>query len=265
MGKAASGEGFFDIGGDRLEYRRVGRIEPGRPVLVFLHEGLGCVALWRDIPDRLAGRSGLAAFVYSRAGYGRSGAGRRPLPADYHDGEALDVLPKVLATAGINRPILIGHSDGGTIALINAGRGGRPRALAVVTIAAHVFNEQITRRGIEAAAVAFRDGDLRQRLSRYHGDNVAGAFWGWCDVWLSPPFRSWNVEGCLAGVDQPVLVMQGADDEYGSAAQVRAIAEGVRGPVETVLLPGLGHAPHLERPALIVDVIGRFVDGLPPG
>jgi pimeloyl-ACP methyl ester carboxylesterase len=209
--------GVLAIDGSRLEWRWIRPGDRERPTLVLLHEGLGCCALWRAFPSALVRRTGLAAFTYSRAGCGRSSAGQRPLPLDYHRIEALEVLPKVLAGAGILKPVLIGHSDGGTMALIYAGSASPP-ALALVTMAAHVFNEEVTLRGIEAAREAFTTTDLRDRLSVYHGDNVDGAFWGWCDAWLSPPFRDWNVEDVLPAVTCPVLVIQGEDDHYGTQA-----------------------------------------------
>ena len=254
--------GVFAIDGDRLEWRRIrpadGQDDPNRPTLVLLHEGLGCCALWRTFPSTLVRRTGLAAFPYSRAGYGRSSPGRRPLPINYHRIEALDVLPKVLAAAGISRSVLIGHSDGGTIALTYA--SAAPSPLAVATMAAHVFNEEVTLQGIEAAREAFTATDLRQRLSVYHGDNVDQAFWGWCDAWLSPPFRDWNVEGVLPAIACPVLVIQGEDDHYGTAAQVEAIAGQVSGPAERLILPHCGHAPHLEQPEKTCAAIADFLE-----
>lgn len=254
--------GFARIAASRLEWRRIdsGGNDSG-PTLVFLHEGLGCAKLWRGFPDALVRRAGLGAFSYSRAGYGRSSPGA-PLPLDYHHGEALEVLPRVLDAAGITRPILVGHSDGGTIALIYAAGWASvqaPPPLAVVTMAAHVFVEDETLRGIEAARAAFLNTDLRARLSLYHGDNVDGAFWGWCDAWLSPAFRDWNVEAVLRGIDCPLLVVQGRDDHYGTPAQVRAIAEGVAGPAETLLLAECGHAPHLEQPDRTLEAIATFL------
>ncbi len=225
---------------------------------MLLHEGLGCVRLWRGFPDALACRTGLDAFLYSRSGYGRSSPAPAPLPLDYHRVEAIEVLPRVLTAAGVNRPILIGHSDGGTIALIYAGAAVSP-ALAIVTMAAHVFNEETTLQGIAEAREAFAGTDLRARLSVYHGDNVDGAFRGWCDAWLSPPFRAWNVEGYLPAVVCPVLVVQGENDHYGTVAQVRAIAGGVSGPAETLMIPECGHAPHLEQPEIACAAIAAFL------
>lgn len=254
--------GVFTIDDAWLEWRWVRRKprepDPDRPTLVLLHEGLGCCALWRAFPSALVRKTGLGVFAYSRAGYGRSSPGPRPLPIDYHSIEALAVLPKVLSTAGISRPVLIGHSDGGTIALIHASKAPSP-PLAVVTMAAHVFNEEVTLRGIEDARHAFAATDLRQRLCVYHGDNVDQAFWGWCDAWLSPPFRAWNVEAVLPAISCPVLVIQGEDDHYGTAAQVDAIAGQVSGPSTRLILPDCGHTPHLEQPEKTCAAIAEFL------
>lgn len=257
-----SSRGVFTIGEDRLEWRRVEPTVAGtdqeRPCLVLLHEGLGCVALWRGFPEALVRATGLSAFSYSRVGYGRSSPAPGPLSLDYHQVEAHAVLPRVLAAAGIRHPILIGHSDGGTIALIYAATA-EPAPLAVVTMAAHVFNEETTRRGIMEARKAFTGSDLRSRLAVYHGNNVDNAFWGWCDTWLSAGFRNWTVEAALPGVDCPVLVLQGECDQYGTAAQVSAIASGVSGPARALMLPDCGHAPHLEQPADTCAVLAAFL------
>lgn len=268
MSDIASQRGAFALGDSRLEWRRV---EPAaatvaadgeRPTLVLLHEGLGCVALWRGFPDSLVRATGLSAFLYSRAGYGRSSPTPGSLPLDYHRIEAIEVLPGVLAAAAIRRPILVGHSDGGTIALIHAAAAASPPApLAVVTMAAHVSNEETTLRGIVEAREAFTQTDLRARLSVYHGENVDGAFWGWCDTWLSPAFRAWNVEAQLPAVTCPVLVIQGEHDQYGTEAQVQAIARQVSGPAETLMIADCGHAPHLEQPAQACAAIASFLAG----
>tara|TARA_R110000772_G_scaffold49123_4_gene112520 strand:- start:76333 stop:77112 length:780 start_codon:yes stop_codon:yes gene_type:complete len=252
---------FISACGHRLEYAWwSGPPAPGSTALVFLHEGLGCVDMWRDVPEILANMTGLPAFAYSRAGYGRSDGITLPRKADYHAPEAYDVLPAVLDAAGIGAAVLIGHSDGGTIALMAAGRD--PRIRGVVTMAAHVFNEDVTIRGIQDARVAWQETDLRERLRRYHGDNVDGAFFGWNDTWLAEDFRAWNVESCLPTVTCPVLVVQGADDQYGTEAQVSAIADGVSGPAKRLLITGCGHSPHLEVPDALFLEIARFIASL---
>jgi len=251
---------FMTIGGCRLEYAWYGDAGAKGPALVFLHEGLGSVGLWRDAPETLARLTGRRAFAYSRAGYGRSDPAPLPRPATYHEPEAFDVLPAVLDAAGIRAAILIGHSDGGTIALLAAGRDTRIKG--VVTMAAHVFNEEVTLQGIRDARRAWDETGLRDKLARYHGANVDIAFHGWNDTWQRPDFRDWNVERHLSAVTSPVLVVQGLDDQYGTEAQVDAIAAGVSGRAETLLIPGCGHAPHQEAPRTLFPEIARFVAGL---
>lgn len=260
LGGAA--RGTIAIAGDRLEYRWVGSRPGIAPTIVFLHEGLGCVDLWRDFPDRLAHASGFGGFLFSRAGFGRSSPRALPVPLDYHSRDALQVLPAVLDAARIGRCVLFGHSDGGTLALIYAGSVRDPRVAGVITVAAHVFNEDVTIAGIEAARKAFRTTELRRKLRRYHGANVDGAFRGWCEVWLDPGFRAWNVEHVLSGITVPLLVIQGADDRYGTRAQVDAIARSTAGPAETLIMPDCGHSPHLERPDDLLRATVPFLKAL---
>jgi pimeloyl-ACP methyl ester carboxylesterase len=253
-------EGFLTIGGVRLEHRRVAA-RPGSddaPTLVLLHEGLGCVGLWKDFPDRLAKATGLGVFLWSRAGFGRSDPIALPRPLDYLERET-ELIPEVLAAAGIGPAVLVGHSDGGTIALLHAASGREDGLVGVVTMAAHVFVEDVTITGIRETKRAWEEGDLRDRLARWHGANVDAAFHGWCDVWLDPAFRGWNIERHLSAVRVPVLAIQGAEDQYGTPAQVEAIASQVSGPAEALLLPGAGHAPHLDQPDAMIEAISRFV------
>jgi pimeloyl-ACP methyl ester carboxylesterase len=228
----------------------------GRP-LVFLHEGLGSIELWRGFPDAVrAGLGGPPTLVYSRRGYGRSEPAALPRPVTYMHHEADVVLPAVLARFGIDRPVLVGHSDGGSIALLHAG-AGRPVA-ALVLIAPHVFVEDLTVTAIAAAGEAYRTTDLRGRMSRHHADADA-TFRGWNDIWLDPAFRAWNIEDRLAGVTCPVLLVQSTGDPYGTTAQLDAIAAGVRGPTRRVLVPGESHAPHVDAPAAVVDAVVEFL------
>jgi pimeloyl-ACP methyl ester carboxylesterase len=249
-----------------LEYR----FEPGTktgaaggPPLVFLHEGLGSVGLWRDFPEAVwsaAGRSS-SLLVYSRAGHGQSAPVFAPRSVDYMHDEALDVLPKVLAAFGLDRPVLIGHSDGASIALIHAG-AGHPVA-GLVLIAPHVFVEDVTIRGIEAAREAFLTTDLPERMARHHVD-AKSTFWGWNRIWLSPEFRSWNIENWLPAMECPVLVIQGDADEYGTLGQVDAIERTVSGPVETVIVAASGHSPHLTQQHEVLAATVRFLQSLTP-
>lgn len=252
-------QGFLGVNGHRLEAEWHGPGPGQAPTLVFLHEGLGCVGMWRDFPARAAAATGCGALVYSRRGYGRSDPGALPLPIRYMHDEGLTVLPEVLAAAGVRDAILVGHSDGGSIALVYG--GGTPAAplRGIITEAAHVFCEDLSVRSIEEARTAFVSGDLRRRLERYHGANVDGAFWGWNGAWLHPEFRAWNLEEYLPGLRVPVLAIQGEDDEYGTRAQVEAIAAGAGGGAEVLMLPRCGHGPHRDQPAATLEAVAGFV------
>ena len=254
---------LIDVSGILLEVEWFGSYhgEDGR-VLVFLHEGLGCVELWRNFPHALSERLGLRSFIYSRQGYGKSDPISLPRTPTFMHVEALEVLPEVLDRAGIDRAILIGHSDGASISLINAGGSQDPRVEAVVVLAAHVFNECITVSSIEAARLAFQTTKLRDKLAKYHGTNVDCAFWGWNDVWLNPEFKAWNIENYLPSIKVPVLAIQGKDDQYGTSAQLDAIKTGIGNNVTAKLISGCGHSPHLEQKQITLDLIASFVGKL---
>ncbi|HEY6890661.1 MAG TPA: alpha/beta hydrolase [Solirubrobacter sp.] len=224
------------------------------PALVFLHEGLGAVELWRDFPERLAALSGRRALLYSRAGHGQSDVpdGDRT-PAFMHE-EALDVLPEVLAAAGIERPVLVGHSDGGSIALIHA---SQHPVSGLILLAPHVFVEDVTVANIEEARETFATTDLGARMARYHRD-AERTFRLWNDIWLAPEFRAWNIEEVLGGVTAPALLIQGEQDQYGTLAQIEAIERGVSGPVERAVLDAR-HAPHLEAPEATLAAALEFL------
>jgi pimeloyl-ACP methyl ester carboxylesterase len=230
---------------------------PGaEPALVLLHEGLGCVELWRRFPRALHDATGRRIAIYSRAGYGRSDPVALPRPVRYMHHEADVVLPAVLDHLEMSEPVLVGHSDGASIALLHAGAGHGVAGL--VLLAPHVIVEDVTVAAIEAARAAYDDGDLRARLARYH-QHVDNAFRGWNDVWLSPGFRSWDITDRLAGIASPILVIQGTDDPYGTLRQLDLVEAGVRGQVERLVLPGVGHAPHLESPREVGAAIATFV------
>jgi pimeloyl-ACP methyl ester carboxylesterase len=210
---------------------------------VLLHEGLGSVGLWRDFPQALQDATGRRVIVFSRFGHGRSDPPpRAPTPAFFHE-EALEVLPGVLAQLDAPEPLLVGHSDGGSIALIHAGH--HPVA-GIALLAPHVIVENMTVAAIHEAREAFDGGELRARMARHHDDPDA-AFNGWSDVWLDPAFRDWSIEPDAERVTCPVLPIQGADDPYGTLNQLDRIQERVCGPVERLVVPG-GHSPHLEAP-----------------
>jgi pimeloyl-ACP methyl ester carboxylesterase len=251
-------------GGHRLEYEWHGPAPEAAPTLVFLHEGLGCVALWRDFPARLAEATGLGALVYSRAGYGGSDPVPVPRPLRFMHDEALLVLPEALEAMRVRDAILVGHSDGGSIALIHAGGVPGPRVRALILEAPHVFVEDLSVRSIALAADSYRQGDLRARLERHHGANVDVAFWGWNRAWLDPGFRSWNIEEYLSGVHCPVLAIQGEDDEYGTLAQIGAIEAGCGGPVRRLVLPDCGHSPHRAQSDATLLAMADFVRGVVP-
>lgn len=250
------------VGQQELEYVWHGPRGSVSPTLVFLHEGLGCVSMWRDFPAQVAGATGCGVLVYSRAGYGGSSPITLPRPTSFMHDEALVTLPLVLDAAGVRRAILVGHSDGGSIALIYAGSGRAENLLGLVLEAPHVFVEDISIESITRAGENFERGDLKQRLERHHGENVECAFRGWNKVWLEPSFRAWNIEEYLSKIVVPVLVIQGANDEYGTLHQVEAIQRGCLCPVETLVLPSCGHSPHRDHPAQTLAAITQFVRGL---
>lgn len=226
----------------------IGAAAPG--ALVFLHEGLGSIAQWRDTPAEIARLTDRPALVYSREGYGHSSPIHLPRPLTYMHDEARTI-------PAVEDPVLVGHSDGASIAIIAAGEGlVHPRAL--VLIAPHVFVEDISVSSIAAAREAYEHGDLRARLAKYH-DDVDGAFWGWNRAWLDPAFRAWNLEAYLPKITAPVLVVQGTGDQYGTLAQVEAIERQLAGPVETMLVAGAGHSPFRDQPALVHAGIAAFV------
>ncbi len=252
---------FLVAGGHRLEYEWVGPEEGRDRALVFLHEGLGCVAMWRPFAAALAGRVGLPALLYSRWGYGGSEPLDRPrLPGFLHD-EALVTLPEVLAACGVVKPILVGHSDGGSIALIYAGGGVGPAA-ALMLEAPHVFVEPVMPPALAALVQRYNTTDLPARLARYHGQNTDAMFRGWSGIWQDPAMRGWNIENYAARVRCPTLVIQGEDDEHGTSEQLDRIARAAAGRVSTVLLPGCGHVPHRERREAVLELMTEFVNEL---
>lgn len=250
---------YLQIDGHQLEFTWHGPGPDDAPTLVFLHEGLGCVALWRDFPAKLAAATGCGAFVYSRLGYGKSDPCNLPRPIRFMHTEGLEVLPRVLAGAGIKDCIMVGHSDGGSIAIVYAGGTPAIPLRGLITAAAHVFCEQLSVDSIESARAQYERHNLRQKLEKYHGTNTKFAFRGWNDVWLHPDFRQWNIEEYLPGIKVPMLAIQGVDDPYGTAAQIETIAAKTGPRTQTLLLPACRHAPHAEQEQATLNAMKSFI------
>ncbi|MEA2256018.1 MAG: hypothetical protein QOG35_2063 [Solirubrobacteraceae bacterium] len=253
----ASDDRRIEVAGRRLEWLDVPG-DPELPALVFLHEGLGSVGLWRGFPEAVAAATGRRAVAFSRFGHGRSDPPPVPRTPTFMHDEALDVLPAVLEAIGAPAPVLVGHSDGASIALIHA---AEHPTTGLALMAPHVFVEEVTLQGIRTARDAFHRGDLRERMARHHDDPEV-TFRGWCDVWLDAAFGGWNVEACAGAVTVPMLLVQGERDDYGTMAQIDSIERRARGPVERVVL-ACGHAPHLEAPQAALAAVSRFVERLP--
>jgi pimeloyl-ACP methyl ester carboxylesterase len=257
MDMAGKASGAVTVAGRAIETLDL----PGdatRRAVVLLHEGLGSIGLWRDFPRALQAATGRRLIAFSRHGHGRSEPPPQPrTPAFFHE-EALTVLPQLLGRLDAQAPLLVGHSDGGSIALIHAAH--HPVA-GIALLAPHVIVEDVTVTEIRAARERYGDGDLRARMARHH-DDVDAAFWGWCDVWLDPAFRGWSIEAEAAEVDCSTLLIQGRDDPYGTLDQLDRIAARVRGPVERLVVPG-GHSPHVEAADEVLAALTAFSAGLP--
>jgi pimeloyl-ACP methyl ester carboxylesterase len=253
--------GIEVVAGVRLETRWIGQARSGQTVLVFLHEGLGCMAQWRDFPDRVAASLDLPALVYSRAGYGASDPVDWPRPLDYLNREGEIHLPALLDHHGLDRVVLIGHSDGATIALVAAGSDRDGRILGAVAMAPHSFVEDMCLEAIAKVTHIYRSTDLRGKLARYHGDNVDCAFWGWNATWLEPGFKHWHIRDHLAAIGAPVLVIQGACDEYATLEQVEIIQRLVPAGAQALVLPQCGHTPQRDQTEAVFDAIVGFVRG----
>lgn len=246
----------------RIEHAWLNRERDDAPLIVFLHEGLGSLAMWRDFPQRLCDAAGARGLVYSRPGYGRS-TPRAPeelWDLDFMHRQAHEVLPALLAALGIDpardRVWLLGHSDGGSIALLYAARFGAALQGAVV-LAPHILVEDLSVASIEQARIAYETTDLRERLAKYH-DDVDSAFWGWNRIWLHPPFRRWSIEHEIGTIACPLLAVQGLDDEYGTLEQIRGIARRVPG-TRLLELPDCGHSPHRDQPDALIRAVAGFL------
>ena len=250
--------GLLHIGDSDLEYRMIGPAPEDAPTIVMLHEGLGSAALWGDFPDRLQAATGMGVFVYSRAGYGASTPVTLPRPLDYMSREALDVLPVLLDRIGFVRGVLLGHSDGASIAAIYAGGTPDHRVRGVVMIAPHFVVEDVSVASIAGIRRTFETSDLRTKLARWHSD-VDNAFYGWNDAWLDPDFRRWDISEYLAYIRVPVAILQGEDDQYGTLRQIEIAGVECYCPLEVTMIPGAGHQPHREVPELALATISQFV------
>jgi pimeloyl-ACP methyl ester carboxylesterase len=266
-GRAPAAPRTVPVPGGRVEYQDVPG-DPDRAPLLFLHEGLGSVGLWGGFPERIAAGTGRRTVVYSRLGHGYSDPPPAPRTPTFMHEEAATVVPALCAALGLDRPVLIGHSDGASIALLHAAAAAAaaaprgPMVPGLVVLAPHVFVEPLGLRAIEAARDRFDRGDLRTRMARHHRDPDV-AFRNWNDVWLDPAFRGWDLRPELLAISCPVLAVQGTADPYGSPAHVEAIRDAAAGPVEVLLLDG-GHAPHLEHPDAVAAAIIAFLAHLPP-
>lgn len=251
-------DGRLNLGSQELEFACYEVERGGPPVIVLLHEGLGSVSLWKEFPAKLAAATGENVAVYSRAGYGESSPVELPRPLDYMQREAVEVLPRVLDALGFERGVLLGHSDGASIAAYYAGSVWDRRVRGLVLFAPHFFVEEMTVAEIERARERWRTTGLRMRLGRHHRD-ADNAFLGWNGAWLDPEFRNWEITECLAYIRVPVLAVQGEADRYGTLAQVQAMERECMCPLETVVLPGAGHSPQFEAPEATLQATSGFV------
>jgi len=248
---------YIDLDDQRIEYFLTDGSSTTKSTIVFLHEGLGSVALWKDFPRNVALATGCGTLVYSRRGYGFSTSLSLPREPDFMHAEALNVLPKLLDALQIVDPILFGHSDGASIALINAGNATR-RLRGLIVMAPHVMVEEICIDSIGAVRRIYDCSDMREKLGRYHAD-PEGAFRGWCNIWLDPRFRAWNIEEYLPTITCPVLAIQGFDDEYGTMEQLDRIAQRVPS-AEILKLQSCGHSPHRDQPDAVISAITRYIN-----
>ena len=253
--------GHLELGQMRLEYRMIGPRPDAAPTLVLLHEGLGCVAGWGSFAQELAAATGTGVFVYSRAGYGSSSPAKLPRPVSFMHEEALDVLARVLDAIGLRRGLLVGHSDGASIAAIYAGSMQDHRVRGLVLMAPHFFTEETGLAEIARTKTAFEAGPLRAKLARWHAD-PDNAFHAWCGPWLNPEFRKWELSDELAHIRVPILIVQGEDDQYGTLRQIEVAQEECYCPVEVVLLPKTRHAPHREAAEATLRATSEFVNRL---
>src|ERR1700709_617203 len=254
---ALAPSGLLRIGAADLEYRMIGPAPADAPTIVMLHEGLGSAGLWVDFPEKLQAVTGAGVFAYSRAGYGASPPALLPRPIDYMHVEALDVLPKLLDAIGFRRGLLLGHSDGASIAAIYAGGVQDHRIRGLALIAPHFIVEDISVKSIPEIKNPYETTDLNSKLARWHKD-VDNAFHGWNDAWLNPKFRDWDISEYLAYVRVPIAIVQGGDDHYGTIRQIEIAREECYCPVDVSIITGAGHSPHREAPEATLNAIAEF-------
>lgn len=253
--------GSLRIGAADLEYRMVGPQPSDAPTIVMLHEGLGSAGLWGDFPEKLQAATGAGVFAYSRSGYGASTPVKLPRPVDYMHIEAREVLPKVLDTIGFRRGLLVGHSDGASIAAIYAGSHQDHRVEGIALIAPHFIVEDVSVASIAEIKTAYETSSLKEKLARWHKD-VDNAFYGWNGAWLDPAFRNWDISEFLAYVRVPIAIVQGVDDVYGTIRQIEIAQEECYCPVDVTVIPGAGHQPHREAPGPTLDAITEFANAV---
>lgn len=253
-----NGAGKIDLGDQQLEYRFISG-DQLKPVLVLLHEGLGCVRLWKQFPQALNQATGHPVFVYSRAGYGESSGVELPRPIDFHRREGVDVLPRLLDTLEFEQVIMLGHSDGASIAITYAGSAPRPVLRGLILLAPHIVAEPKGIENILSVREQYQTTDLRSRLARYHGNNVDSAFLGWADTWLDPRFADWSIAACLDTITVPVLAIRGADDPYNTGFHVEEIGRRVAASAELMQLAQCAHAPQFEAAERVMVAVTAFI------
>ncbi len=249
---------YLTLTSGKIEIQWHGKNKADRPVLIFLHEGLGCARMWKDFPKKLSLATKCPALVFSRYGYGLSDPSPLPWKINFMHKQALCILPEIIKKTGIKTYILVGHSDGGSIGIIFSGSNSAKGLQGIITLAAHVFCEQETIESIQQAKISYDQYDLKQRLKKYHGKNTENAFRGWNDVWLAPGFINWNIEKYLSRIDRPMLAIQGKKDQYGSSKQIRSIQRRVK-QVKTHLIDDCKHSPHFEQQEKVLNIMAEFV------
>jgi pimeloyl-ACP methyl ester carboxylesterase len=252
---------YLQLGSKKIEIQWHPDGDKDFPTLIFLHEGLGCTRMWKDFPEKLSRMTNCPGLVFSRLGYGKSDSSPLPWKINFMHEQALKILPWIIRKAQIKRYILIGHSDGGSIGTIFS---GSPKVkssrglMGLITEAAHVFCEQITVDCIQQAKINYEHHNLKQGLEKYHGSNTENAFRGWNDIWLNPKFMFWNIEKYLSKIKIPMLAIQGENDQYGTKKQIESIKHNVTN-IETHLLDNCRHAPHLDQPEIVLNLMSQFI------